>query len=131
MFWAGHGFSHAERRLISMEAPIACPERLRVMTRRSRTGGATHCCCLPRLAPKTGARTWATGPVVFSSYSEFFPYSRIIRYVKYRLLFSVFDNFSHVSYSDYFVAWITGRKSRRRVFQVVGLEASFLATYFC
>jgi hypothetical protein len=51
-------------------------------------------------------------------YSQFFPNSRVIRYIKYRLHFSMFDNFSYAVYSDYFVGWITRRKSRRRMFQL-------------
>lgn len=64
-------------------------------------------------------------------YSQFFGNSRIIRYIKYRLHFSVFDNFGYAVYSDYFVGWVTRGKSGRRMSQLERLRAFQLAIYLC
>src|SRR5580698_9415746 len=58
-------------------------------------------------------------PLLLLPYSQFFPNSRVIDYIKYRLRFSMFDNVNDAVYSDYFVGWITGRKPRRRMFQII------------
>jgi len=58
-------------------------------------------------------------PLLLLPYPQFFPNSGIIRYIKYRLRFSMFDNFSCAIYGDYFVGWITRRKSRWGMFQLV------------
>ena len=67
-------------------------------------------------APGAVARLCAgTAPLLLGC-SQFFPDGGVIRYIEYRLRFSMFDNVSYAVYSDYLVGWITRRESRRRMF---------------